>query len=134
MPTRQQIKSAGEFYVASELSRRGYNIGLTIGNLERVDLLAEKQNVRLSIQVKAIRRRRNNSFQITNNQIVDNYWYVFVNINSENLNNYECAILRGDEVRNRLRMPQHHARNGLRISILNIAEYYNSWNRLEPEH
>lgn len=129
MCTKQQVKLSGELFVASELSRRGFNIGLTIGNVEKVDLLAEMNGEYYSIQVKSVRRRRNNSFQISNNQIVDNYWYVFVNINSENLNVYECAILIGEEVRNNLRMPIDNERNGVLITILDNPAYRNRWDR-----
>jgi len=33
---------SGEYFVAAELYRRGYNVGLTIGNAKAIDILAEK--------------------------------------------------------------------------------------------
>jgi len=33
---------SSEYFVAAELYRRGYNVGLTIGNAKAIDILAEK--------------------------------------------------------------------------------------------
>jgi hypothetical protein len=130
MCNRQQVKLSGELYVASELSRRGFNVGLTVGNVENIDLLAEKNGNHFSIQVKSVRRRQNNSFQIRNDQIIENCWYIFVNIDSENLGTYECAIMTPVEVRENLRMPSDSRRNGLRVSILNNRNFINRWDRI----
>src|SRR5690606_34024089 len=45
---------AGEFFVAAELSRLGYNVALTLGNAKRVDLIIEDCDKTVAIQVKAI--------------------------------------------------------------------------------
>ena len=49
---------AGIFAVASELSRRGYYVGLTIGNTPRIDLIcAVPDGHKFTIQVKGISRK-----------------------------------------------------------------------------
>ncbi|NNV19946.1 hypothetical protein EHE22_05820 [Ochrobactrum pseudogrignonense] len=52
----QRVGLAGEFFVAAELSKRGYNVSLTLGNAKSVDILAEIDGDAISIQVKTISR------------------------------------------------------------------------------
>ena len=33
---------SGEYFVAAELLRRGYSVGITMGNAKAIDILAEK--------------------------------------------------------------------------------------------
>lgn len=47
---------ASEFLVAGELARRGYNVTLTLGSTKSIDLLIEKINKLIPIQVKGIQR------------------------------------------------------------------------------
>ncbi len=49
---------AGEFFVAAELSRRGYNVALTLGNAKKVDLIVENDGKTIPIQVKALAARK----------------------------------------------------------------------------
>lgn len=50
---------AGEFFVAAELAKRGYNVSLTMGNAKSVDLFAERDGRSVCVQVKAIAHRQN---------------------------------------------------------------------------
>jgi hypothetical protein len=45
---------AGEYFVAAELSKRGFNVAMTVGNAKKVDLIIEDDEVTLPVQVKAI--------------------------------------------------------------------------------
>jgi hypothetical protein len=47
------VHMAGEFFVAAELSKRGYLVSLTMGNAKAVDLFAERRGRAVCIQVKA---------------------------------------------------------------------------------
>jgi hypothetical protein len=49
---------SGEYFVAAELYRRGFSVGMTIGNAKAVDLFAEKYGKVHQIQVKTIRNRK----------------------------------------------------------------------------
>jgi hypothetical protein len=40
---------SGEYFVAAELYRRGWSVGMTIGNAKAVDLFAEKGLQRIAI-------------------------------------------------------------------------------------
>lgn len=52
----QRVGLAGEFFVAAELSKRGFNVSLTLGNAKSVDILAELDGAAISLQVKTISR------------------------------------------------------------------------------
>ncbi len=41
---RNNIGLSGEYFVAGELYRRVWSVGMTIGNAKAVDLFAEKNN------------------------------------------------------------------------------------------
>lgn len=49
---------AGEYFVAAELSKRGFNVAMTVGNAKKVDLIIEDDEVTLPVQVKAIALKR----------------------------------------------------------------------------
>ena len=50
---------SGEYFVAAELLRRGYSVGITMGNAKAIDILAEKDGKLFIIQVKAIFKKKN---------------------------------------------------------------------------
>ena len=49
---------AGEYFAAAELSRRGFNVAMTVGNAKKVDLIIEDEGRTLPIQVKAIAKKQ----------------------------------------------------------------------------
>ena len=51
---RNNTGLSGEYFVAAELYRRGWSVGLTVGNAKAIDIFAEKGRKRIAIQVKAI--------------------------------------------------------------------------------
>ena len=70
---------AGQFYVAGELSRMEYSMGLTLGNTHVVDLMAHKNGKCFAIQVKTTRQR--NNWMLGKRDLVDknvNYVLVFL--------------------------------------------------------
>ena len=62
---------AGEFFVAAELSRRGFNVALTMGNAKKVDLVIENEGRTLAIQVKALAVRKNVGWPLKPDQHYD---------------------------------------------------------------
>jgi len=66
MSNKSQVESisknnshlAGEYFVVAELYRRGFEVGLTVGNAKALDILAYKNNISYLIQVKAIRGKK----------------------------------------------------------------------------
>lgn len=79
---------SGEYFVAAELSRRGYVASITLRNTKGIDILASNQDASKSagIQVKTNHGKRNLWIL---NQKAENYsekdlFYVFVNLKGKN--------------------------------------------------
>ena len=81
--SRQISGIAGEYYVAAELSRRGYIAAITLRNSDNVDILVSNQNGEktISVQVKTTQNKRKWILsKKVEKDIVLNKFYVFVNI------------------------------------------------------
>ncbi len=87
--------AAGEFFVAAELSRRGFIATLTLKNTPLVDVIATNfdTGITLNIQVKT-RSERNNqgwilSDKVEKESIIKNHYFIFVNLeDKKNLPEY----------------------------------------------
>lgn len=55
---------AGGYFVAAELSKRGYSIGITMGNAKAIDLFALRDANTVNIQVNAIAFRKYSGWPI----------------------------------------------------------------------
>ena len=82
---KSQTGIASEFYVAGELSRLGYNVTLTFGNTKAIDLLVQKQNVVLAVQVKGIQTTKSICWNLDKTKISDNpnLYLVLVNLHAD---------------------------------------------------
>ena len=80
-PDRNSSHLAGEYFVAAELYRRGYSVALTLGNAKAIDLFAEHDSRTVNVQVKAIARKKNIGWPVTQDSIVPGVMYVFVCLN-----------------------------------------------------
>lgn len=76
---------AGEYYVAAELSKRGYLASITLRNTKGVDILCSDQDARKSvgIQVKTSKGKQKSWIlnQKCENYFAENLFYVFVGLN-----------------------------------------------------
>jgi hypothetical protein len=72
---------AGEFFVAAELLKRGFQTSVTFGNAKAIDLLAHNPaiNHTFPVQVKSLRKK--NYFPISRDRIKAEHIYVFVLLN-----------------------------------------------------
>lgn len=79
---KSQTGIASEFYVAGELSRLGYNVTLTFGNTKAIDLLVEKGNKVVAIQVKGIQSTKSGNWNLDKSKITSdpNLFLVLVNL------------------------------------------------------
>ena len=79
---------AGEYFVAAELSRRGYVASLTLRNTRGIDILASNTDATKSvgIQVKAIQGSGKEWMlnQKIENDIATNLFFVFIRLNDLN--------------------------------------------------
>ena len=74
---------AGEYFVAAELYRRGFSVGMTIGNAKSIDILANKNEISVAIQVKAIRNKKSIGWPIMLDKVEIGIIYIFVNLNDQ---------------------------------------------------
>lgn len=77
---RTQTGIAAEYYVAGELSRLGYNVTFTFGNTKSIDLLIEKEDSIIAIQVKGIQRNKSICWNLDKTKVKSNVFYVLVNL------------------------------------------------------
>lgn len=77
---RTQTGIAAEYYVAGELSRLGYNVTFTFGNTKSIDLLIEKDDRIIAIQVKGIQRTKSLCWNLDKTKVKANIFYVLVNL------------------------------------------------------
>jgi len=84
--TKQISGIAGEYYVAAELSRRGYIAAITLRNSEGIDILVSNHSGEkaFAIQVKTTQNKRKWILtEKVEKDFVPNKFYVFVNIPKE---------------------------------------------------
>jgi len=72
---------AGEYFVAAELYRRGYSVGMTIGNAKAIDLFVYNDGKHISIQVKAVKNKKSIGWPMMKNKVENGIIYIFVNLN-----------------------------------------------------
>lgn len=83
--TRNSTGLSGEYFVAAELLRRGFNVAITMGNAKAIDLIAEKRGKTFPIQVKSIYKKKNVGWPLLKSKIKPKHFYVFVNLNVDKL-------------------------------------------------
>lgn len=83
---RTQTGIAAEYYVAGELSRLGYNVTFTFGNTKSIDLLIEKDDTIIAIQVKGIQRTKSICWNLDKTKVKANIFYVLVNLHVDKPN------------------------------------------------
>lgn len=77
------IGNAGEYFVAGELERRGFTVGVPMSNVKDYDLLcANREGKQFALQVKTTADGRNKWMlaQKNENIIAENVFYVFVHL------------------------------------------------------
>src|SRR3989338_4666750 len=82
---------AGEYFVAGELSRRGYIASITLRNTANIDILASNGEKTANIQVKTKCIERSKVWDLGNKslkykKIKNNTFYVLVEISSDSEN------------------------------------------------
>lgn len=79
------IGVAGEYFVAAELSARGYIASITLRNTKGVDIVCTNSDASKSVAIQVKTNRRSNRDWILNEKsesfYAKNHYYVFVNLN-----------------------------------------------------
>lgn len=126
---RNNTGLSGEYFVAAELYRRGWSVGMTIGNAKAVDVFAKKDNKIISIQVKAIFKLKNVGWPIMQEKIKEDCFYIFVNLNGDKMSPPDYYICTSAEAKDKIR--QYETRGIVSLSSLNSEEYKENWMKLE---
>lgn len=77
------IGNAGEYFVAGELERRGFTVGVPMSNVKDYDLLCINPNGKqFALQVKTTSSGRNKWLLASKNEKIseDNVFYIFVHL------------------------------------------------------
>lgn len=76
---------AGEYFVAAELSSRGYIASITLRNTKGVDILCSNSDASKSVAIQVKTNKRSNRDWILNEKSeknqASNFFYIFVNLN-----------------------------------------------------
>lgn len=124
---RNNSHLAGEYFVAAELYRRGFSVGMTIGNAKAIDLFASKENRTVSIQVKAIRNRKSSGWPMMRDKIIKDILYIFVNLNDQQIPEYYIAT--ANEARKKVK--QYSTRGIIYATAFKSKEFIGRWDKLE---
>ena len=119
---------AGEYFVAAELSKRGYAVARTIGNAKAIDLFVEKRRRTANIQVKAIRWRRNVGWPMTRSKVWSNVVYVFVCLN---LSGQPPSFYIATPAEVRPRVKQYATRGILNLGSVDSDRFRDRWDKIE---
>jgi len=125
---RSSTGLSGEYFVAAELLRRGYSVGITMGNAKAIDILAEKDGKQFIIQVKAIFKKRNVGWPMMADKVNVSIFYVFVNLNGDKMTEPDYYIATGIEAKSKVK--QYTTRGIIDLSTLNNDDYKNRWDKL----
>ncbi len=120
---------SGEYFVAAELYRRGWSVGMTIGNAKAVDLFAEKGEKRIAVQVKAIFKKKNVGWPIMKDAVKANCYYIFVNLNADKMEHPDYFICTCDEAKSKIK--QYKKIGIVDLNTINTEDFKNNWTKLE---
>lgn len=119
---------SGEYFVAAELLRRGYCVGITMGNAKAIDILAEKDGKQFIIQVKSIYKKKNVGWPMMVEKVKEGIFYVFVNLNGDKMIEPNYFIATGLE--SKLKVKQYATRGIIDLSSLNNSDFKDRWDKI----
>lgn len=123
---RNNTHLAGEYFVAAELYRRGFSVGMTIGNAKAIDMFANKDDITISIQVKAIRNKKSVGWPMMKDKVENGIIYIFINLNDQSTPDY--YICTGKEAREKVK--QYTTRGIIDLTTLKSEEYKDRWDKV----
>lgn len=132
---KQQTGIACEYYVAGELSRLGYNVSLTFGNTKSIDLLVEKDDATLAIQVKGIQRTKSICWNFDKTKVKPNILYVLVNLHADKIDEKpEFYVLTSREMIDNFRDTPSNGEKRTYLDYKRIKdnlEFKNNWQKID---
>jgi hypothetical protein len=125
---RNNTGLSGEYFVAAELYRRGWSVGMTIGNAKAVDLFAERENIVVQIQVKSIFKRQHSGWPMMKDRIKKDCIYIFVNLNGDTLGSPDFFICTSREAYNLT--DQYSTRGIVTLGKMKRTNHQDHWGKL----
>ena len=127
---KTQTKLSSEFFAAAELYRRNFKVGVTLGNTEAIDLLAEKEGISFQIQVKGIQSKSSICWNISRDKVRPGIFFVLVNIHADTLQYPDFYILTFEEMQGMLKMVAS-GRDYLDITPVHNERFLGRWDKIE---
>jgi hypothetical protein len=125
---RNNTGLSGEYFVAAELYRRGWSVGMTVGNAKAIDLFAESQGKIIPIQVKSIFKKKNVGWPIMKDQVRPTCFYIFVVLNGDKMEPPDYFIGHSEDIQPLIK--QYATRGILNRSSVNNPEFKDRWDKL----
>jgi len=120
---------SGEYFVAAELYRRGWSVGLTMGNAKSIDLFAEKGDSKIAVQVKSLYKRKHSGWPFSMSTIKNDCFYIFVILNGDKMSAPDYFICTSEEVKQIAKT--YKTRGIVTVSSLNSDSFSNKWGKLK---
>lgn len=120
---------SGEYFAAAELLRRGYSVGITMGNAKAIDILAEKGGKQFIIQVKAIYKKKNVGWPMMSDKVLEDIFYIFINLNGDKMSEPDYFIATVIEAKQKVK--QYKTRGIIDLSTLNNENFKNRWDKIK---
>lgn len=129
---------AGEYFVAAELSRRGYIASISLRNTRGIDILATNQEATRSITVQCKTNQRGDKAWMLNQKsedfVADDHYYVFVALSAANerpsfhiVPSKTVAKATTESHRQWLRTPGKDGRQHIDSPVRKFTDYENSY-------
>ena len=126
---RNSTGLSGEYFVAGELLRRGFNVAITMGNAKAIDLIAERKGKTFPIQVKAIFKKKNVGWPILKSKIKQKHFYVFVNLNGDKLTQPDFFICTSTEAKRKIK--DYANRGILNLYLISNDKFKDRWDKIK---
>lgn len=118
---------AGEYFVAAELSKMGFNVAMTVGNAKKVDLIIEDDGITVPIQVKAIALKKSVGWPINVDAQYDKNLIFICVVLGKSEETPEYYVLTGADVMNLRKKYETRAI----LNLYSVKEYKNNWTLIE---
>ncbi|AXY72728.1 hypothetical protein D3H65_01520 [Paraflavitalea soli] len=129
--SRNNTGLAGEYFVAAELYRRGWSVGMTIGNAKAVDVFAEKEDIMVQIQVKSIYKRAHSGWPMMNDRVKKDCIYIFVNLNADIMDKPDYYICTSEEALDAI--DQYTTRGIVTLGKMKKSGCKDQWDKLSVQ-
>lgn len=127
---KTQTGLAAEFFVAAELTRRGYVVTLTFGNTKAIDLIViNHAGEPVPVQVKGMQRSKSLCWNMSRDAVKENVFYVLVNLHADTLIQPEFFVLSGAEMKATLKKVESR-RDYIDYTTIKASAFRNAWEKL----